>query len=194
MRQYEYGRIGKLSEELGRAGIPADVTARIMEGGESIKRGTKPERKADWMRTAMCRMDELLDRDTRHAVREACACCLGGKRLAASKAIAREHDGLNGRIAAANEAKFVFGHSVERRVDGKILVSFSPDGLPAYKCVCLPKASEPLSVTYCYCCGGHAKHHLQIALGRELSCTVRSSALSSGGKRPCTFLFEIEGE
>ncbi len=40
-------------------------------------------------------------------------------------------------------------------------------------------------------CGGHVKHHLQIALGRDVESAVRSSALSSGGKRPCAFSFRF---
>lgn len=65
-------------------------------------------------------------------------------------------------IAAANNTPFVFGHSVSLEADGRVLVSFAPDNLEQYRCVCLPKASEPISITYCYCCGGHVKHHLQI--------------------------------
>lgn len=53
-------------------------------------------------------------------------------------------------------------------------------------------ATYEYSITYCYCCGGHIKHHLQIALGRSLVLKVRSSALSSGHKRPCSFLFTIK--
>jgi len=73
--------------------------------------------------------------------------------------------------------------------NGEILVRFAPEGLDRYRCVCLPKAEKPLPITYCYCCGGHVKHHLQIALGRNLDCTVLSSALSSAGQRPCKFSF-----
>ena len=191
MQTYEYGRIRKLAEELENANIASGIIDSIMDGGESIKKGTTPEKKADWFNGAMRRMDKLLDAGTRRAVREACACCLGGKRLKMSKAIARDHGTLEDRISAANDAKFVFGHGVELQADGKILVSFAPEGKESYRCVCLPKAKEPLPITYCYCCGGHAKHHLQTALGSELEMKVRSSALSSGGKRPCTFLFTL---
>ena len=77
------------------------------------------------------------------------------------------------RIKAANEAKLVFGHSVTRQEDGRVLVRFQPEGKPPYRCPCLPKAAEPLPITYCYCCGGHVKHHLGIALGREMAVEVR---------------------
>jgi hypothetical protein len=192
MMQYQYGRIKILAENLKSAGIAEDIIEQIMQDGEHITKTDSPQRKAAWMREAMLRMDRLLEKDTRHAVREACACCLGGMRLKLSKEIAKKHATFDERIRAANETHMVFGHSVAVQEDGKILVSFSPEGLEHYRCVCLPKAEGPISITYCYCCGGHAKHHLQIALDMKLDMKVRSSALSSGGKRPCTFLFTIK--
>jgi hypothetical protein len=174
------------------AKIDQEIIDQIMEGGEDILRKTSPEKKADWFREAMVRMNRLLDIETRKSVREGCACCLGGQRLKISKRIAAENESLEERIEAANKEPFVFGNSVAMMENGEILVRFFPEGLEQYQCVCLPKAKEPLPITYCYCGGGHVKHHLQIALGRELDCTVRSSALSSGGKFPCTFSFKIK--
>jgi hypothetical protein len=190
MKNYEYHRIGHLAEQLEIAGIDREKIDHIMEGGEDILRKTSPEQKADWFRGAMIRMNRLLDSKTRNAVREACACCLGGRRLKTSRRIAQENESLEDRIKAANEANYV--GSVTMMENGEILVRFAPEGLDRYRCVCLPRAKEPLPITYCYCCGGHVKHHLQIAIGRELDCTVRSSALSSGGKKPCTFSFRIK--
>jgi len=192
MRRYEYGRIHTLARNLEKAEIAQELIDQIMKGGEAIGRSTSSEKKAEWMKEAMLRMDNLLDRETRYAVREACACCLGGKRLKIAKGILRENEKLEDRIKAANEARYVFGHSVTMMEDGRILVCFWPEGLTEYRCVCLPKAKEALSITYCYCCGGHVKHHLQIALGRKLACKVRSSALSSGGRKPCTFIFSMK--
>ena len=186
---YEYGRIRKLAESLQEFGIAEDILARIMEGGEDIRKTTKPDKKAEWMKHAMERMDRLLDKETRCAVREACACCLGGRRHKLAKENADKFATLVERIAAADDAHFVFGNGVILHDDGSIAVQFDVEGKPQYRCVCLPKAKEPISITYCYCCGGHVKHHLQTALGFALQCTVRSSALSSGGKKPCTFVF-----
>jgi len=194
MADYEYGRIMILADRLEKAGVAPEIAARIMEGGESIKKTATPGKKAAWLGEAMKRMDALLDEPTRRKVREECACCLGGKRQEVSKSIGRKYESLEDRIKASNETRFVFGHSVTMQDDGRVLVSFAPEGLESYRCVCLPKAKEPVSITYCYCCGGHVKHHLQNALGRKLSLEVRSSALESGGKRPCTFLFAIEEE
>jgi hypothetical protein len=191
MKKYEYGRIGILEENLIKARIDPGIITEIMAGGSEIRASTKPDLKADWLREAMLRMDRLLDKETRHAVREACACCLGGKRLKNSKEIFKNNSTQEERIRAANETPFVFGHSVTMQDDGQVLVRFAPEGLERYRCPCLPQAKESLPITYCYCCGGHVKHHLQTALGAQLQVRVVSSALSSGGKRPCTFLFRF---
>jgi hypothetical protein len=189
---YEYGRIKVLANKLNEAGIDQNIFDQILAGGESILSKTSAEKKAEWMKGAMDRMNDLLDTETRYAVREACACCLGGKRFEISKGIAKKYQTLEDRIKAANDARFVFGHSVTMQDDGKILVSFFPDGLDHYGCPCMPKAKERISITHCYCCGGHVKHHLQTALGEKMSVQVVSSSLSSGGKNPCKFLFTIE--
>ena len=190
MNNYEYHRIGKLAEQLENAGIDREKIDQIMEGGEDILRKSKPEKKAEWLKGAMIRMNRLLDNETRKVVREGCACCLGGQRLKTSKSIEKENDSLEDRINAANEANYV--GSVTMMEDGEVLAQFDLQKTAPYRCYCLPQAKEPLPIIYCYCCGGHVKHHLQIALGRELDCTVRSSALSSGGKKPCTFSFRIK--
>ena len=69
MKNYEYHRIGHLAEQLGIAGIDQEIIDQIMEGGDDILRSTKSEKKADWMREAMIRMNKLLDNETRKAVR-----------------------------------------------------------------------------------------------------------------------------
>ena len=186
MAVYEYGRIHKLAESLEKAGIDRKIIDKIMAGGELISKTAKPEKKADWLSAAMDRMDDLLDEKTRYAVREDCACCLGGKRQEISKKIGKTYNNSENAVKAAREAKCVCGHSLTLEDDGRIRVSFEPEGKENYRCVCLP-----VSITYCYCCGGHVKHHIQNVLRRKVSCTVRSSALESGGKKPCTFLFSI---
>jgi hypothetical protein len=182
------GRVRRLAEALRAEGIAEDVAAQIMAGGEAIRGSSSREAKATWLAAAMERMDALLDAPTRQAVRVRCACCLGGKRQQVSRGIAQNASTLEERVSAANEARFVFGRSVSRTEDGGFLVCFQPDDLPAYSCPCLPVPAEPMSATYCYCCGGHVRHHLQNALRCKLNVTVRTSALSSAGREPCRFV------
>jgi hypothetical protein len=190
MKSYEYHRIGELAKQLEEAEVEPAIIDQIMEGGKEILRKTSPEKKADWMRGAMLRMNKLLPMTTRKAVREGCACCLGGKRLKTSKTIASENATLEERIKAADAANYV--GSITLQADGEIVARFNLQKQPPYRCYCLPQAQKPLPITYCFCCGGHVKHLLQVALGQELDCTTISSALSSGWQKACTFSFKIK--
>jgi hypothetical protein len=134
-------------------------------------------------------MEALLAPEKCQSVRERCACCLGGRRLAAAKAIAREFESLDERIAAFD--KTGIGGRVRKLKDGRIVCSFESDGRPN-RCRCLPGSRGPMPASYCQCCGGQIKHHMQIALGRKLSVDVQSSVLSSEGKEPCVFVVKLE--
>ena len=191
MKKYEYHHIRKLSEQLELAGIDREIIDRIMDGGEDILRKTGPEKKADWLRAAMNRMDNLLDLPTRKAVREACACRVSRQMGKGSLAVAQENATLEGRIAATNKTYMTFGGGVWMQDNGDIMVRFAPKGPEGYRCSCLPKAEKPLSVTYCYCCAGHIKYHFRLSLGLKLEATPRGTALSTGGKKPCTFSLRI---
>lgn len=186
---YEYHRIARLNEQLEKNKIDPIVVADVMEGGDKILASTKHEKKADWLREAMVKLTVKLDYETIKKVREGCACCLGGKRLKDSKAIYKNGKNLQERIALADKTPFVFGHSVNLKEDGKIVVRFGPEGPATFKCPCLPKAASPLPIAYCMCCGGHVKHHLQTATGLNLDCRVVSSILASGGEQTCVFEF-----
>ncbi|MBN1160890.1 MAG: hypothetical protein JXA17_02940 [Dehalococcoidales bacterium] len=163
-----------------------------MEGGEDILCKTSPEKKADWLRVAMIRMDNLLDLPTRKAVREGCACRVGRQSSKVSQAVARDNVTLEARIAAMNITFIAFGGGVWMQDNGEIIVCFAPKDPEGYHCSCLPGAEKPLSVTYCYCCGGQLKHHFQLSLGLKLEANPRGTALSSGGKTPCTFSLGIK--
>jgi len=191
--EYPYGSIQKLADNLRHFGIQNNVITRIMECGDApLLKRDKPAR-AEWYRGAMERLDRLVDEPTRQAVRRACACCLGGKRYEMVKAIAARHQTLDDRVRAADKAKLVFGHSVTLEDDGRVRVLFAPEGLESYGCPCLPVSNEPMPVSYCYCCAGHAQHHLETALGRKTEVEVVCTALSTCGKKPCTFLFRLVG-
>ncbi|MFC1841130.1 hypothetical protein ACFL1N_16295 [Thermodesulfobacteriota bacterium] len=191
MKNYEYHLIDTLAKQMVKVGINQDIIDKIMEGGENILRKTSPKKKADWMREAMLRMNKLLNLKTRKTVREACACRLTGQPLKSSQAIANKNKSLENRIKAANNSISVYGGCVKMQDNGEILMRFSSEGIDHYRCPCLPGADKPLPVTYCFCCGGQIKYHLQISLGLKLNYTIRSTALSSGGKLPCIFSLRI---
>ncbi len=191
MDQYEFGRIQRLYDSLVQHAVSPQIIDQIMAGGEDIAKTAKPAVKARWFAEAMRRMDTLLSKEQRVAIREGCACCLAGKRLQLSRQIARDHDTLEARIAAAGETHYVFGHSVTRKADGSVVIRFFPEDAETYTCVCLRDAAEPVSETYCYCCMGHIRHHLQIALGVPAVGELVQTALTSGGRAGCTFRYRL---
>lgn len=194
MPEYIEWRAKKLAVALAGAAVEPEVAEAILAGGEELSNDSPVADKMAWLEGAMGRLEAALDPCLWHAVRERCACCLGGKRLQQSRAIARDHGTLAERVAAANAAPFVFGHSVEQLDDDRFRVCFFPDDWEHYPCGCFPKPTQALPLSYCYCCGGHVKHHLQKALGLKLDVEVKTSALASGGTERCVFeLTRAEG-
>jgi hypothetical protein len=191
MNTFTYGKIEKLYNSLIKHGVSANIINEIVDGGKEIGKTTKPEKKAEWFRNAMDKMDRLLPEDKCRAIREDCACCLGGEKQKLTRRIVKDNNSLEDRIAVANKTWLVFGKGVKREDDGTLTVTFFDEGLEAYNCVCLRKTIAPISGTYCFCCGGHIKYHLQNALDLKLSCRLISSALSSGGKLNCKFSYTI---
>jgi hypothetical protein len=188
---YEYHRIQALHDSLVQHDVPQDVIQAILQGGEEIRKNTKPKVKAEWLKQAMIRMDGLVPSDRRKCIREACACCLGGMRGKLSKAIFKANPDLDSRIEAANRTRMVFGHSVRKLSSDTFEVCFFPEGMEHYRCPCLAHAEGAFPLTYCQCCGGHVKHHLQNALGDRLDCRVVHTVLTTAGKKPCTFELTI---
>jgi hypothetical protein len=183
-------RILKLTEQLEIAEIDPEIIDRIMEGGEDIRVKTSFEDKADWFRVAMNKMDESLDIEIRKSIREGCACHLGGNKARTCNKIVQEYKSLEERIDAVSAKYFICGR-VTLKENGEITACPEPEDRYYGQCVCLPKSRKPISITYCYCCQGHIKHHLQTALGCKLAGGIVTSPLSSGDKKPCTYKFRI---
>jgi hypothetical protein len=184
---YPYGKIGKLASSLAANGVDPATAAAIMKDGETVAQAAPPARKAAWFRAAMLRLDAALPAELVRKVREDCACCLGGQRHKICLDLARRYPELDERLRAADSAKLVFGHGLRRTAPGVYEVSFFAPDAPAKRCPCLPAAAESLPLSYCYCCGGHVKHHLQTVLGRPLTVRVIETVLSTMGEKGCRF-------
>jgi len=188
--KYPYGKIDRLREALEAEGISEFIIAIILQDGEKINNCTDAQAKAQWLKGAMQRLAEQVPGSRIQRIREACACCKGGLRNKLSKAIFKNNPDLPSRLAAANQTPFVFGHSVKQVYEGVFEVCFF-SGNAKLRCPCLPKAEGSFPVSYCMCCGGHVKHHLQNALGLSLEVKVKHSVLTSNGSQPCTFVLSL---
>lgn len=185
--RYPYGKIQRLYDNLQKNQIATEIVDEIMKDGERIKQTDKNDKKSKWFYSAMKTMDEKLDPPTRYKIREECACCLGGKRHELCRQINKNQASTKSRVDAADRTKFVFGNSLREIEKGRYEVSFFPESLERKQCVCLKDLPEAMSITYCYCCAGHVKHHLQTLLGQKLEVNVITSALSTKGHEGCRF-------
>jgi hypothetical protein len=177
-----------------------DARARagvICAGFEKLSDASAKPRRAEFFRRAMSRMDALLPEYVCREVRDACACCKGGWREQLSRKFAAQHAGepLAQQIAALAKLRHIGVLDMQLRSDGSILAGIGEQG--GFPCPCPvfegQTQTEPVSKTYCYCCAGHFRHHLQIALGLRLRTReIVSSALASANTEPCRFIFDIE--
>lgn len=174
--------------------IPAEITGQIFAGYQKISDNVKKEKRAAFFVTAIERMENLLDEDRCHEIRDACACSKGGYRLKASQKIAREYQGqsLEAKLKAISQATHMGNPVLDEH--GRIIAGIGDQG--GFPCPCPVfdgvELSQAVSKTFCYCCAGHFRFHYQIALGMRLKTReVLSSALASQRTEPCRFVFEI---
>ena len=190
------GAVERFRSALRELEVPEPMMAQIMAGLERISDNSDKPRQAAFFAEAIRRMDDLLDAETCHAVRDACACSKSGWRLKAVQKLAQEYAGrsLEEKVRALWDVTYM-GKPVINP-DGTITTGIGDRG--GFPCPCpvfsAGGPTEPVSLTYCYCCAGHFRHHYQIALGVRLATKeVSSSALASQGQEPCRFVFEIVG-
>ena len=56
----------------------------------------------------------------------------------------------------------------------------------------LVSEGRTMPLTYCLCCAGHCRQHLERLLGIQLKTKeVVSSPINSNGQKPCEFVLEI---
>jgi hypothetical protein len=189
------GAIERFTRALEANGVSSDIIAHMMRGYEHVSDRSAKVRRAAFFVHAVEVMDELLDWQTRCAVREACRCSTGGWRADEVRKVARACRGK--RLEEKLEALWQVKHMGQPvlNADGTITAGIGQDG--GFRCPCPVFTAwpheAPVSPTYCLCCAGHFRHHYQVALGLRLRTkAVVSSALGSCGAEPCRFLYEIE--
>jgi len=157
------------------------------------------------------RMDERLDREAKYRVLDACACCTKTSKArdkqckAYGKAMAGKS--LEEKIAGlAGDMNF---GCVTLNDDRTLTVSFCWIIDDKRYCSCgstrnISVAGRPskdkktvnqdriIPLSYCYCCAGHFRYHLQNALGIKLKTKeIISSPINSRGEKPCEFILEV---
>ncbi|WP_105618924.1 hypothetical protein [Vallitalea okinawensis] len=189
-----------LKKSLEKYHIDHAIIEQIYEDYENITDKSSKKVKIPFMRHAMKILDENLDDDQRYEVIDACACCLGGARQKNVKKFSKSINGQNmtllEKVDALREAHPFQNYATRLNEDGTISDGIYYEVNGKYKCACpclnKEKINEPISSTYCLCCAGHFRHHIQDALGIKLRTKeVVSSAIESLENEPCVFTFEI---
>lgn len=187
----------KFKETLVKYGVDKETIQLINNGYEDIVSKTPKKIKAAYFKRAMDILDENVSSATNRDILDHNACCKGGSREKASKLFAKENSELtfDEKLDKIKDEQYM-GNPIKND-DGTIIVHaiyYKVDD--TYLCPCPNfnklKRDYPVSKTYCYCCGGHFRHHYEIMLGCKLEVIeVVSSPLNSGGKNPCVFKMRI---
>lgn len=190
--------VEKIEKSLKEHGIEVALISKMIPIMVQIPSKTKKQERAAEIIQVINNLDSILENETKIEVMDWCGCCKGGQRDKDCKNYAKTSKGLplNERIQGLSGIQYIGIARPRLNEDGTITagVYWEADGI--YKCPCPNfndvKLSEPVSLTYCYCCVGHFRHHLQNALQRQLKIKeIRSTALNSIGGKPCEFIFEI---
>ncbi len=171
------------------------TAAQVMNGGDRIRAREKPEVIAAWVKSAMERLDVLVDEPTRTQIMLNCGYnCGRANHTAVERALKRRaRFKSEEEFLAAETAKPPVGTRLER--DGNTLRMFyTPQTFThPMRCYCsllrgLPK-DETVSRTYCQCSRGFMQKYWEGILGRPLQVELIASCIS--GADECEFVIHL---
>ena len=156
------------------------------------------------------RMEKALNSDVLHEILDRHACRGGKDFIARMKKIGKmiADKSLNEKIIHINSISSD-SEKITLNADNTLSVKWSFEDNGKYKCVCDATIKTGVRVaelalennnvgdcvmplSYCYCCAGSGRRHLQLQLGVEMKTKeVISTPINSRGKKPCEFVFEI---
>jgi len=182
-------RIYGLKKKLTECKIDAMLVKEIIGSGDLVDVTSK--------------MEALLDPEIVYQVLDSCACGTSRKLIAGISAMKSET--LEEKIEEIGRlGDFHSGWIIGINPDNTLTAGWHIKENESFACVCsadvgkklrvrdLPLAGRVMPLTYCFCCAGHCRQHLQKLLDIELRTKeIVSSPINSGGKKPCEFIFEI---
>ena len=149
------------------------------------------------------RMESMLDSEITYQILDSCACGTSIKAIKEIKEIKAEKlEEKIKEIAHLND--FHSDWNVCLNKDNTITAGWIIKEKDKYACVCstvvkngvkvsdIPLGDRVMPLTYCICCAGHCRQHLQKLLNIQLKTKeIVSSPINSKGEKPCEFIFEI---
>ncbi|MHB0998629.1 MAG: hypothetical protein ACYC27_05225 [Armatimonadota bacterium] len=186
------------ADNLRKAKVDEEIIEQIMNVDCPRDETNENQDTANFYAAAMKKCEELLDFDTISDVMFTKSCCKGGYRLNNAKQLAKDHGDkpIEEKLVLLGELKYMGKPhlNADGDIEGPMVGTYGSDGMTCpcwYFKGCTP-VNGPMPLTYCLCCAGHFKVHYQKALGVKLRVKkVVSSIINSGGKLPCSFVYEI---
>ena len=185
-------RVPGLKTQLARNGLDETTIKAIIGNGDLVD--------------VTARMESMLDADTMQRALDACGCSGGSAFIAQCKRTGKALAGqsLEEKIHHLNNVFQTENIALEGEGLLRGTLTFGENG--KHRCACSAVVKRGLTVadlagdadartmplSYCYCCAGSFRRHLQLQLGVELKTKeIVSSPIHSKGEKPCAFVFEL---
>jgi len=172
-----------------------EISKKVMEGSEEITEKTDKKKTALWTKTAMDRLDALVDENTRVQIMNACGsnCAEINKRLIQKAVERRNKFKTTEEFLKAEQEKPQKGIKIKLEGDG-LLHYYTPQTFThPMRCFCglvnaLPKGVT-ISKTYCRCSEGFVKKYWETILQKPVKVTLLESAVT--GASECKFAVQL---
>lgn len=171
------------------------IAVKVMEGSERITEKTDKRNIAEWVKTAMEKLDALVDEKTRVQIMQKCGYnCAKKNSKVIERAVARRKKYASiDEFLRVEQQKPMKGTRLAR--EGNILYQFyTPQTFTRpMRCYCgllrgLPN-EETVSKTYCNCAKGFVEKFWENVLGRPVKVDLMQSAVS--GDKECKFAIHL---
>mgnify|MGYP000843948532 CR=1 FL=1 len=156
------------------------------------------------LRDIVIRMESKLDPEIVYKILDSCACGISLKELKSIKKI--EADSIESRIAQISKLNDFHSDWDVKLINNNTLTggwAIKTDN-DKFSCACsavtnkkmkvcdLVNSDRTMPLSYCFCCAGHCRRHLEMLLGIQLKTRkIVSSPINSNGENPCCFIFDI---
>jgi len=182
-------RVAGIKKKLEQNSVEESIVKEIIGNGDLVD--------------VITSMENLLDPEITYQVLDSCACGTSIKEIKELKKIDAEtiRERIND-IARLDD--FHSDWNVCLNQDATLTAGWIIKENDNYACVCsavvkkgvkvseLIRENRTMPLTYCLCCAGHCRQHLQKLLDIQLKTKeVVSSPINSTGQKPCEFIFEI---
>ena len=187
-------RVYGIQKRLAQLGIDEKIAKEIIGNGDLVD--------------IIGRMEKSLDPDTVYQILDTCACGGGREYIKQCEKIGKELAGktLSEKIDFINNDPDLT--HITLNDDNTLTITMSFQGNGEYGCACSAAvkngvrvsdlasdksaAGRVMPLSYCVCCAGSCRRHLQLKLGVELKTKeIISSPINSRGEKPCRFILEI---